>query len=67
MGIALMKKIWCLLYDHWEVMISHIIREANRCANMESEDHRKTRFFENPPYRVAHIDEEDCRGCFFPF
>jgi hypothetical protein len=59
-----LKKILCLLYDHWEVKISRIFREANRCANMESEDHCKTRFFENPPYRVARIDDEDCRGCF---
>jgi hypothetical protein len=56
--------------SHWEVKINHVFREANKCAdmlaNMGCEDQCRTVFLENPPYRVAQIVEEDCRGVSFP-
>jgi ribonuclease HI len=70
MGGALMKKIQRLLQSPWEVKITHVYREANRCAdmlaNMGSESISGISFFEYPPERVKQIVEDDLRGVSFP-
>jgi ribonuclease HI len=69
-GCALMKKIIELLDGPWEVQITHVYREANRCAdmlaNMGSEGSSGINYFENPPTRVLQIVEDDARGVSFP-
>jgi hypothetical protein len=58
-----------LLDGHWKVKISHVFREANKCANMlvsvGCKDQCMTVFLENPPCRVAHIVEKDYKGVSF--
>jgi hypothetical protein len=59
-----------LLDGAWEVQIIHVFQEANRCAdmlaNMGSEGISGIEFFENPPWRVVQIVEDDIRGVSFP-
>jgi hypothetical protein len=65
-----MKKIRHLMDEPWEIRITHVYREANRCANMlanmRSEGVSGIAYFENPPPSVVQIVENDVRGVIFP-
>jgi ribonuclease HI len=67
---ALMQRVKSLLELSWEVRITHVFREANRCAdvlaNIGSEGQHGIVFFDNPPYQVAQVFYDDCMGVSTP-
>jgi ribonuclease HI len=69
-GHILMKKIRALLQEEWEVKISHVFREANRCAdilaNMGSVGSTELVLYDYPPSEVALIAFDDLRGVSLP-
>jgi ribonuclease HI len=70
MGCTLMKKIYKVLEDFQEVRITHVFREANRCAdmlaNMGCSNIDNILYFEYPPVEVMQIVDDDYRGVSFP-
>jgi hypothetical protein len=70
MGGTLMKRIRDLLKEPWEVKVTHVFREANRCADMlankGSEGNFEIVFFDHPPLWVRQIVDDDFRGVAFP-
>jgi ribonuclease HI len=70
MGGTLMKRIRDLLKEPWEVKVTHVFREANRCADMlankGSEGNFEIVFFYHPPLWVRQIVDDDFRGVAFP-
>jgi ribonuclease HI len=70
MGCTLMKKIYKVLVEFQEVRITHVFREANRCAdmlaNMGCFNTDNIIYFEYPPTEVIQIVDDDFRGVSFP-
>jgi ribonuclease HI len=70
MGCTLMKKIYKVLAEFQEVRITHVFREANRCAdmlaNMGCFNTDNIIYFEYPPTEVIQIVDDDFRGVSFP-
>jgi hypothetical protein len=65
-----MKKIYKVLVEFQEVRITHVFREANRCAdmlaNMGCSNTDNIIYFEYPPAEVIQIVDDDYRGVSFP-
>jgi ribonuclease HI len=65
---ALMQRVKSLLELSWEVRITHVFREVNRCtdvlANIGSKGQHDIVFFENPPSQVTQVFY--MYGCFYP-
>jgi hypothetical protein len=63
-----MQRVKSLLELSWEVRITHVFREANRCAdvlaNIGSKGQHDIVFFENPPSQVTQVFY--MYGCFYP-
>jgi hypothetical protein len=69
-GHILIKRIRALLQEDWEVNISHVFREANRCAdalaNMGSAGSTELVLYDYPPSEVALVAFDDFRGVSLP-
>jgi L1 cell adhesion molecule like protein len=59
-----------MLQEDWEVNISHVFREANRCAdklaNMGSAGSTELVLYDYPPSEVALVAFDDFRGVSLP-
>jgi hypothetical protein len=66
----IMRKIHNLLNLNWEVQLTHIYREANRCAdilaNMGSKLEVDMMIYHEPPLAVRQILFDDFRGVSIP-
>jgi ribonuclease HI len=67
---SLIKKIKLLLNHSWQVKITHVYREANRCAdilaNIDCVSSTTTTVYTQPPPKMLQVLADDFRGVSLP-